>query len=216
MRKHSWKFLIVVACAVMVACNSGKAPAEAAIKLAEEAVNGARAEADKFVPDQAKSLSDDLAAVKDMFAKGDYKGALAAADALQQKANQVLAAAKAKKDELTASWNQLSEGVPKMVEAIKSRVDILSQSKKLPKGMDAATLASAKDGLASATSTWNEAQEAFKSGNLTDAIAKGNSVKEKATEVLGMLGMGPAAPQPRQSNFHRIVNKGPARAGPFR
>jgi hypothetical protein len=31
MQTHSWKFLIVVVCAVMVACNSGKAPAEAAI-----------------------------------------------------------------------------------------------------------------------------------------------------------------------------------------
>jgi hypothetical protein len=199
MRKHSWKFLIVAVCAAMVACNSGKAPAEAAIKLAEEAVNGARAEAEKLVPDDAKSLSDDLAALKDMFAKGDYKGALAAAGSLQQKANQVLATAKAKKDELTNSWNQLSEGLPKMIDAIKSRVDILSQSKRLPKGMDAATLASAKDGLAAATSTWNEAQEAFKSGNLTDALAKANSVKDKATAILGMLGMqagGGAAPAP--------------------
>lgn len=194
MRKHSWKFLIAAVCAVMVACNSGKAPAEAAIKLAEEAVNGARAEAEKLVPDDAKSLSDDLAAVKDMFAKGDYKGALAAAGALQQKANSVLAAAKAKKDELTKSWNEMSEGLPKMLEAIKSRVDILSQSKKLPKGMDAATLASAKDGLAAATTSWTEAQDAFKNGNLNDALAKANSVKAKATEVLGMLGMGAGAP----------------------
>ena len=79
MLKRSWKYFAVAACVLAVACNSGKAPAEAALKLADEAVNGARAEAERLVPDDFKSLSDDLAAAKDAFAKGDYKGALAAA-----------------------------------------------------------------------------------------------------------------------------------------
>ena len=198
MLKKSWKYLIAAACAVSLACNSGKAPAEAAMKLAEEAVNSAQAEAEKLVPDDMKSLSDDLAAAKDALSKGDYKAALASAQSLQQKATDVMAKAKAKKDELTASWNTMSEGLPKMVDAIKSRVDILSQSKKLPAGLDAATFASAKDGLASATTAWGEAQEAFKAGNLTDAIAKASSIKEKATAIMSSLGMqaGGAAPAP--------------------
>ena len=136
------------------------------MKLAEEAVAGARAEARDLVPDDLKSLSDDLAAAKDAFAKGDYKAALAAAQAIQQKANDVMAKAKAKKDELTATWTQLADSVPKMVDAIKSRVDILSQSKKLPPGMDAAKLAAAKDGLAAATTAWGEAQEAAQGGQV--------------------------------------------------
>jgi hypothetical protein len=189
MLKSSWKYALALVCAATLACNSGKAPAEAAMKLAEEAVSGAQAEAAKLVPDDMKSLSDDLAAAKGMIAKGDYKGALAAAQSIQQKSTEVLAKAKAKKDELTATWNQMSDGLPKMVDAIKSRVDILSQSKKLPAGMDAAKLTAAKDGLAAATATWGEAQEAFKSGNWTEAIAKGTSVKEKATAVMAALGM---------------------------
>jgi len=32
---------------------------------------------------------------------------------------------------LTKAWQEMSGGLPKMVEAIKSRVDILSKSKKL-------------------------------------------------------------------------------------
>src|SRR4029077_5802539 len=176
-------------CAVTLACNSGKAPAEAAMKLAEEAVAGAQTERANLVPDAMKSLSDDMAVARDAMAKGDYKTALASAQAIQQKANDVLAKAKAKKDELTAAWGQLSDSVPKMVDAIKSRVDILSQSKKLPAGMDAAKLASAKDGLATATAGWGEAQEAFKAGKWSDAIAKGTSVKDKATEVMATLGM---------------------------
>jgi hypothetical protein len=198
MVKKSWKYALALVCAATLACNSGKAPAEAAMKLAEEAVNGARAEAETLVPDDFKSLSDDLAAAKDQVAKGDYKAALASATSIQQKANDVLAKAKAKKEELTATWNSMSDSVPKMVDAIKSRVDILSQSKKLPAGMDATKLTAAKDGLATATTAWGEAQEAFKAGKWNDAIAKATSVKDKATEVMGLLGMnaGGAAAAP--------------------
>ncbi len=189
MLKQSWKYFAAVACALAIACNSGKAPAEAGLKLAEEAVNSARTEAENLVPDDFRSLSDDLAAAKDAFTKGDFKGALAAAQSIQQKANDVTAKAKAKKDELAASWNALSADVPKMVDAIKSRVDILSQSKKLPAGLDAAKFTSAKDGLAAATSTWAEAQAAQAAGKWTDAIAKANEVKAKATEAMAALGM---------------------------
>ena len=187
--KNTWKYALALVCAATLACNSGKAPAEAAMKLAAEAVAGAQTEAASLVPDDMKSLSDDMAAAQAAMTKGDYKTALASAQSIQQKANDVLAKAKAKKDELTASWNQMSDSVPKMVDAIKSRVDILSQSKKLPAGMDAAKLASAKDGLAAATTGWTEAQDAFKAGKWTDALAKATSVKDKATEVMGMLGM---------------------------
>jgi hypothetical protein len=189
MRKQPWKYLMVLACVAAVACNSGKGPAEAAMKLAEEAVASAKTAAEQFVPDDVKSLSDELAAAKDAFTKGDYKGALASAQSLQQKANEVTAKGMAKKDELTASWNSMNQSLPGMVEAIKSRVDILSQSKKLPAGLDAAAFTSAKDGLAAATSTWSEAQAAFSSGNLTEAVAKASSVKDKATQVMGLLGM---------------------------
>src|SRR5262249_30501842 len=195
MLKKSWKYALALVCASALACNSRKAPAEAAMKLAEEAVNGARAEAEKLVPDDFKSLSDDLNVTKDQFAKGDYKAALASATAIQQKANDVLAKAKAKKDELTKTWNDLAGDVPKMVEAVKSRVDILSQSKKLPKGVDAGQLAAAKEGLASASSAWDEAQAAFKAGSWNDAIAKAGAAKDKAAAALSALGMsGGAAP----------------------
>jgi lipopolysaccharide biosynthesis regulator YciM len=182
MIKTSWKYALALVCAATLACNSGKEPAEKAMKAAEDAVAGAQAEAANLVPD-------DMAAARAAMEKGDYKTALASAQAVQQKANDVLAKAKTKKDELTAAWTPLSDSVPKMLDAIKSRVDILSQSKKLPKGMDAAKLASAKDGLAAATAGWGEAQEAFKAGKWSDAIAKGTSVKDKATEVMATLGM---------------------------
>jgi hypothetical protein len=194
MLKQSWKYFAAVACALAIGCSSGKAPAEAALKLAEEAVNSARTEAEHLVPDDFRSLSDDLAAAKDAYAKGDYKGALASAQSIQQKANDVTAKAKAKKDEYTATWNALEADVPKAVEAVKSRVDVLSQSKRLPKGMDAAKLDAAKNDLATATSSWAEAQAAKAAGKWNEAIAKANEAKDKAMAAMGSLGMQAGAP----------------------
>ena len=53
---------------------------------------------------------------------------LSEAPALTSKAQEIASAAAAKKAELTKSWEGLSSGMPRVVEAIKSRVDILSQS----------------------------------------------------------------------------------------
>ncbi len=69
--------------------------------------------------------------------------------------------------------------MPKAVEAVKSRVDILSQSKRLPKGMDAAKLDAAKNDLATATSSWAEAQAAKAAGKWNEAIDKANRRKTR-------------------------------------
>ncbi|KAA0254191.1 hypothetical protein FBQ97_14045 [Acidobacteria bacterium ACD] len=185
---------LAAACVFLVSCSADKTPADAAIKSAEQTIAAAAPEAEKFVPDLLKSAQADLQAAKDLFAKGDYKGALAAGQALATKAGELASAANAKKAELTALWEETSGSVPKMVEAIKSRVDVLGQAKKLPKGMDADKLTQAKDGLAAMTSSWDAASAAFGAGNLIEAVEKSKGLKEKGTEILTLLGMAPAEP----------------------
>ena len=191
MHRHVYSFIILILAATLLgACGAGdKGPAETALKAAEEAINTAKVEASKYMPDQAKALESGLAAVREKLSKGDYKAVLSEAPALTSKAQQVASAAAAKKADLTKSWEGLSSGMPRVVEAIKSRVDILSQSKKLPAGMSAETLAQAKAGLNEITQQWTAATEASKGGNLMDAVAKASSVKVKAAEVLTLLHM---------------------------
>ena len=83
----------------------------------------------------------------------------------------------------------MTADLPRLVDAIKSRVDVLSASKRLPAGMDKGKLEEAKTGLAAASQMWTEASDAAKAGNLTDALAKGNAVKEKAAALMQALGM---------------------------
>ncbi len=91
--------------------------------------------------------------------------------------------------ELTAKWTILSAGVPKMVEAIQSRVDILSKSKKLPASITAEKFTEVKSVLAAVKEDWNKAQESFKAGKINDAVAVGTAAKDKIVKAMETLGM---------------------------
>ena len=191
MHRHIYGFIVMIlAGALLAACGSAdKGPAETALKAAEAAVSTAKAEVSKYMPDQASALDSGLAAARDKFNKGDFKAALSDAQTVTAKANELASAVAAKKAELSKAWQEMSTGMPKVVEAIKSRVDILSQSKKLPAGITAEKFAEAKAGLAEITKQWSEATAASTGGNLTDALAKAAAVKKRAAEVLTALNM---------------------------
>ena len=181
---------LVITVLSLVACESAdKAPAAAAITAAQSVLDGVKGEAAKYVPDQVKAAEDALTTAKANFEKKDFKAALAVAQDVGAKAKDLRAAAAAKKAELTKAWEEMSAGVPQMAEAIKSRVDILSQSNKLPAGLDKTKLDGAKAGLAALNQSWTEASDAFKSGKVTDAVAKAKAAKDQAVEVMTALNM---------------------------
>lgn len=189
MKKWLKPMVVMILVLFAVACASDKKPAEEAIKAAEAAINAAKGEAMRYIPDQVKALEDGLKAAKEALAKKDYKAALNAVKDLPGKAKDLAAVAATKKEELNKSWQEMSGGLPKMVEAIKSRVDILSQSKKLPANLDKAKFEGVKAGLPEVTKMWDDAQKAFSGGNLADAVSKAKTIKDKAVEMMTTLGM---------------------------
>src|SRR5262249_47558147 len=124
-----------------------------------------------------------------------YKEALAAAKDIPTKANEVAAAAKAKKDELAKAWESLSKDVTASIGAITAKVTELSAMKKLPKGIDKAKVEGAKTSLEGLTKSWADAGAAAAAGSWNDALKKGGEVKAKASEVMASLGM-PGEPAP--------------------
>jgi hypothetical protein len=189
LKRWSSVLAVLVVVAVAAGCASQKAPAQAALTASEQAFAAVKGEATKYLPNEVGGVEQALAAAKSSFDKGDYQAALTAAQALPARIGALSTAVAAKKAELTASWTALSAALPQVVQVIQSRVDILSKSKKLPAGMDAATFDAAKSGLATVTQTWGEATAAASSGDLAGAVAKANTVKTKAGEILGALGM---------------------------
>jgi predicted small lipoprotein YifL len=191
--KNALKITALALCCVALVACSQKGPAEAALNAAQAAVDGVKTDAATYVPDQWKALMDSMAAARATFDKGEYKVALELAQPIPAKAKDVSAAAAAKKDELTKQWASLAD-VPGMVEQVKAKVNALAGMKKLPKGMDKAQVEAAQAGVAEATKGMADASEAYKAGNLPDAIAKGNAVKTKVTALMSALGLTPAAP----------------------
>ena len=193
MKRYVKLFAILAPLALMVACS--KAPAEQALNTATQAVDAARPVAEKLVPEQMKSLTDALAAAKDKFGKGDYAGTIEVAKDIPAKASEVVAAAKAKKEELTKAWESISKEMTASVGAITARIGELTAMKKLPKGMDKAKVDSAKASLDGVTAAWGQATAAAAAGSYSEAIQKGSELKGKVQEIMGMLGM-PAEPAP--------------------
>jgi hypothetical protein len=195
MKKQS-VWLLALAAVLLVGCANQKAPAEQAVAGAETALAAVRDNAQKYVPDQLQAVESQLAALKDGFAKGDYKAVLTGAPTLNSAISAMKDAAEAKKADADAAlakakdaWGPLSAEVPKMVDAIQSRVDALSKSHHLPKGVTKGSVASAKSGVDSLKSRWSEASSASASGDLTTAVTKAQAVKDKAAEIMRSLGM---------------------------
>lgn len=195
--KKTMRGLALVAALLMVGCASQKEPATRAVADIEASISALRDDAAKYASTELQQVEATLASLKEQLSKGDYKGVIAAAPAATSHIAAVQQTVSAKKTEAEAAtaaaseqWKSLSTDVPDMVAAIQTRVDMLSQSRKLPKNLTAQSFQAAKDGLEWMKTTWTEATSAFSSGNPTDAVAKAQTVKDKGAEVLKLLGMG--------------------------
>ena len=196
MKKSSLWVLATLAAVFIIGCQSQRAPAEQAVASAESALTNIRDMANHYAPDQLQAVDAQLSSVKGSLAKGDYKGVMAAMPALNTAISNLKDAATAKQEEAQAAsvkakdaWGPLNSDVPKMVDAISSRVDILSKSHHLPKGVTKDTLAAAKSSLDSMKSTWSDASNAATAGDYTTAVSKGQAVKDQASQVMQSLGM---------------------------
>ena len=191
MMTRTWKTMAAALPLILAAActDAAKAPAEAAMAAAGTAVDSLKGDAAKYAPDAVKSIQATYATAKDLVAKEDYKGALAAAQDIPAKAKEALAKAAAAKYALMKAWADAGGSVTKMIEAAGSRIAALASAKKLPKGMDKAALANAKAGLASLQSGLAAATEQFKSGDMSGAIAKANELKGQGMELLHAIGV---------------------------
>src|SRR4030095_3952649 len=123
----SFQVLAVGVFLLLAACSSNKEPASQAIKSAQAAYDAVKADALQYVPEKAHAVETALSAARTSFDKGEYDTAISTANSVNSAVNDLTVSAAAKKAELTTTWADLSNGVPKMVSAIQSRVNVLSK-----------------------------------------------------------------------------------------
>ena len=189
-KKYVILMLVVAVGLFMASCSSGKkAAATAAIQAAEDAYNAAKPELMKYVPDETKGVEDAINGAKASLDKHDYEVALAAAKAVPDKVKELTAAAAAKKAELTKSWQENSGGISKMLQTIRGKLTLWSIPQEVPRNLDKRKLKAARSGYEEAAAKWEEAKNAFSHGNLPNATAKADTVREKAVEIMTTLGI---------------------------
>lgn len=186
---------------LLLGCSREKGPAEDVVASIDASFAAAHDLAAKYVPEELQSVDTQVATLKGNLAKGDYKSVLASAQAVNTAVAKLKQSAEAKQAEAEAAlaqtkqtWRGLGTDVPKMMAAIKGRVDAVSKSGKLPKGVTKAAFESIKTKIASLDATWTEATNALANEANEDyatAVAKGQSVKDQATEIMHTLGIAP-------------------------
>src|SRR5215470_609802 len=154
MKKHSIFLLAALAAVLLAGCNTQKGPAEQAVASAQAALDAVRDDAQKYAPEQLGGVEAKLSDMKGAFQQGNYAGVLAAAPGVSSAIASLRDAASAKKVEADQAlakakddWGPASAAVPKMVDEIAKRVETLSKTKHLPKGVTKDTLTAAKTGL---------------------------------------------------------------------
>ena len=183
---------VVAATLLFTGCARQKDEATKALSAIETSVSALKEDGTKYAPVAYQGVESTLNTLKDSLAKGDYKSVIAGTPELNNAVDSLktaIASGKEQFEAASAEWNSLSTDVPKMVEAIQSRVDILSSAKKLPKNVSQEAFNSAKSGLDMMKAQWNEASGAFMEGKAAEAVEKAKAVKAKGAEVLAALGM---------------------------
>jgi hypothetical protein len=182
-------FLTLCSIAVLfVACANQMEPAKNALDNINTTLNSVSADAQKYVPDQFAEAQGKVAELKASFDKQDYAAVVARAPAVLSQVRGLSDAAAAKRDEMVKAlgneWRSLAASVPQSLTAVQARIDALTKTKRVPKDID---LGAAKSGLADATSAWDKAQEAFKSGNAADAVSAGKDAQGKVASAAAAL-----------------------------
>jgi hypothetical protein len=175
-------------------CASDEEPARQALASAEASLAEIRVDAAKYAPEDLQSAEVRLAKAKANLEKEEYKDVLGDATQLSKDAamlKEVVVSRQTQAVAATHEWESLSEQVPKMVQAIESRVDTLSGSKKLPQDVNKEAFEAAKTTLASMKSLWAEASAAFDAGNAVVAADKARMAQAKGEEAIDQLAMSP-------------------------
>jgi hypothetical protein len=183
------KYLALCSAAILfAACANQMEPAKNAIANINSILSAVSADAQKYIPDQLASAQSKVAELTASYDQKDYAAVLTRAPAVLTEVNGLAGAASAKKDEnlkaLGNEWRGLAASIPLSVTAVQTRVDALSKTKHVPKDID---LPAAKSGLADATSAWEKAQSAFKSGNAEDAVTAAREANGKLEAAAAAL-----------------------------
>jgi hypothetical protein len=194
MRSAKLFALLAVASVVLAACANQKEPAERTVARVESSLAEFHADAEKYASEELKDVDADVANMKKNLANQEYGAVMMNAPSVSASIatlKQTVAQRKADSEQMVAAaqteWNDISATVPKAVETLQARVDQLSKTHKLPKGLDKAGFDAAKTDFENMKTQWTQASAEFAEGKVADAVRLARAVKAQSEELMTRL-----------------------------
>jgi hypothetical protein len=173
---------------LFVACTNQMEPAKYALDSINATMTAVSADAQKYIPEQLAGTQSKVAELNASYEKKDYAAVVKSAPAVMAEVNGLSGEVATKKDErlreVGNEWRSLAASVPQSITTVQTRIDALSKMKHAPKDVD---LSAGKSHLTDATSAWENAQSAFKSGKAEDAVSAAKDAKSNVESAAGAL-----------------------------
>lgn len=187
---RSIRWLSFIALLALGACSGDMEPAQEALKAGQAAIESAREEASRYVPDEMKKLDAELKAAQAHYDNKRYAEALAGAKDLATRGQEMAKMAAGRKEELTRSFEDINMALPGQLERIRSRLESLGD--RVPEGVEPARFAEYKALLPNLGKKLQDAVQAAQSGDIPRAVDLGSEAQAKATEIAQVIGASPA------------------------
>jgi hypothetical protein len=190
------RLILAVAAASMLAtgCARQKGPANDALEKIEQSLAEVKEDAARYAPDGLKGVEAQLERLKQSYEAKDYDNVLAGTPQLEKAVGSLKAAVSSGKEHARAAlaaakseWEGLSVDVQKTIDSIQARVETLSNSRRLPRGLSKDEFEGAKAAFEAMKAQWAEATAEFKDGDAVEAASKGRTVKGMGDELVERL-----------------------------
>jgi hypothetical protein len=181
--------ILVFALLASGACSSPKRTAESDLATAERAMAALPADAAKIGGRELAPLTEAVNRGRDLIAKGEFASASSVLTTIPAKAQTLAQWLPEQKATLTALMDTLMVAMPRNLDAMRGRLDTIGHQRQLPRGLDEQELQEAKDTYAAAAAEWAEIVKGFKAGELADAMARAQALKDRVSHSLMALGL---------------------------
>jgi predicted nucleic acid-binding Zn-ribbon protein len=195
MNNFSRLILAVAAAGMLVTgCARQKGPANEALEKIESSLAEVKEDAARYAPDGLKGVEAQLERLKQSYEAKDYENVLAGTPQLEKAVGSLKEAVSSGKEHARAAiavakseWEGLSADVQKTIDSLQARVDALSNSRRLPRGLSKDEFEGAKAAFEAMKAQWAEATAEFKDGDAVEAASKGRTVKGMGDELVERL-----------------------------
>lgn len=191
------RLLAAIAAATLIAsgCANQKEPAERAVAQVEASLSQFRPDAEKYAADELHGVEESITRLKGELANKNYRAVVLQTPNVASTVaalKESVAKKKAEAEEMLAAaqqeWTELRTSVPEMVTRLQTRMDALTRSRRLPKGLDKAAFQAASADFETMKSSWAEASAEFSSGLVADAVRRARAAKAQGEELVEKIG----------------------------